>query len=486
MANNREQWNALLEELQSRHEQASQMGGPEKVAAHQAKGYLTARARLDYLFDAGSFNEIGALAGMSHPAGHPPLAGDALVGGVGRVNGMSAVAMAEDFTTKGGSIGHANAAKRSRLVRLAAEQKLPLILMLEGAGERVGNNTERYPNVPNDLQLVADLKGHVPVITLVLGPSAGHGALTGMFADFIIMRQDAALFTAGPPLVALSLGVDVSAEELGGVRVHAYDSGVVHNVAATDQDAIDQAKQYLSFLGPRSAQASKNSNSEPTSDALLDIIPPQANTPYDMRSVIQTLLDRGDFFELQPFYGRAMLLGLGRVADQAVMVMANQPTVLAGSIDTAAAQKAAHFIEVADQLGLPLISLIDNPGVLPGPQSEKAGILKAAGRMFYAQRRFRGKKIVVTLRKAYGFGSSVMGMNPWDRQTISLALPSVSLGGVPAIGSTAVAKLDAQESERIQKIESGAWVPADSMAFDKIVDPRDLRAELIAALEVGH
>ena len=486
MANNREQWNALLEELQSRHEQASQMGGSEKVAAHQAKGYLTARARLDYLFDAGSFNEIGALAGMSHPAGHPPLAGDALVGGVGRVNGMSAVAMAEDFTTKGGSIGHANAAKRSRLVRLAAEQKLPLILMLEGAGERVGNNTERYPNVPNDLQLVADLKGHVPVITLVLGPSAGHGALTGMFADFIIMRQDAALFTAGPPLVALSLGVDVSAEELGGVRVHAYDSGVVHNVAATDQDAIDQAKQYLSFLGPRSAQASKNSNSEPTSDALLDIIPPQANTPYDMRSVIQTLVDRGDFFELQPFYGRAMILGLGRVADQAVMVMANQPMVLAGSIDTAAAQKAAHFIEVADQLGLPLISLIDNPGVLPGPQSEKAGILKAAGRMFYAQRRFRGKKIVVTLRKAYGFGSSVMGMNPWDRQTISLALPSVSLGGVPAIGSTAVAKLDAQESERIQKIESGAWVPADSMAFDKIVDPRDLRAELIAALEVGH
>jgi acetyl-CoA carboxylase carboxyltransferase component len=166
--------------------------------------------------------------------------------------------------------------------------------------------------------------------------------------------------------------------------------------------------------------------------------------------------------------------------------MANQPMVLAGSIDTAAAQKAAHFIEVADQLGLPLISLIDNPGVLPGPQSEKAGILKAAGRMFYAQRRFQGKKIVVTLRKAYGFGSSVMGMNPWDRQTISLALPSVSLGGVPAIGSTAVAKLDAQESERIQKIESGAWVPADSMAFDKIVDPRDLRAELIAALEVGH
>ena len=482
MLDNREQWRALLDDLESRGEQARQLGGAEKVAIHKAKGYLTARERLNYLFDVGSFNEVGALAGMSHPGGFPPLAGDALVGGIGRINGVSAVAMAEDFTTKGGSIGHANAAKRSRLVRLATEQKLPLILMLEGAGERVGNNTERYPNVPNDLQLVADLKGTVPVITLVLGASAGHGALTGMFADFIVMRKDAALFTAGPPLVALSLGVDISAEDLGGARVHAYESGVVHNVAESDQDAIDQAKRYLSFLSSGPEQATDNSPRELTSEALLDIIPPQANTPYDMRLVIQTLVDQGDFFELQPLYGRAMLLGLGRVAGQAVMVMANQPMVLAGSIDTAAAQKAAHFIEVADQLGLPLISLIDNPGVLPGPQSEKAGILKAAGRMFYAQRRFRGRKIVVTLRKAYGFGSSVMGMNPWDRQAISLALPSVSLGGVPAIGSSAVAKLDATESERIAKIESGAWVPADSMVFDKIVSPAELRAELVAAI----
>ena len=482
MANNREQWSPLLGALEARQEQARQMGGPEKIAAHKAKGHLTARERLDYLFDEGSFNEIGALAGMGHPAGHPPLAGDALVGGIGRINGVSAVAMAEDFTTKGGSIGHANAAKRSRLVRLAAEQQLPLILMLEGAGERVGNNTERYPNVPNDLQLVADLKGQVPVITLVLGASAGHGALTGMFADFIVMRQDAALFTAGPPLVALSLGVEVSAEDLGGARVHAHESGVVHNLADSDQDAIDQAKRYLAFLNPSSVQRSEDSYSQQTSEALLDIIPPQGNAPYDMRSVIQTLVDDGDFFELQPFYGRAILLGLARVAGQTVMVMANQPMVLAGSIDTAAAQKAAHFIEVADQLGLPLLSLIDNPGVLPGPQSEKAGILKAAGRMFYAQRRFCGKKIVVTLRKAYGFGSSVMGMNPWDKQAISLALPSVSLGGVPAIGSSAVAKLNEAESKRILDIESGAWAPADSMAFDKIVDPRDLRAELIAVI----
>ena len=177
-----------------------------------------------------------------------------------------------------------------------------------------------------------------------------------------------------------------------------------------------------------------------------------------------------------------MVCALARLGGQSLMIIANQPSVMAGTITAQAALKAAHFIEVADHSNLPLLFLIDNPGVMPGPQSEREGILKAAGAMFAAQRRYRGKKIVVTLRKAYGFGSSVMGMNPWDRQAISLALPSVSLGGVPALGSASVAGANAEDAARIQEIESGAWVPADSMAFDKIVDPDTLRDEIVAAL----
>ena len=164
------------------------------------------------------------------------------------------------------------------------------------------------------------------------------------------------------------------------------------------------------------------------------------------------------------------------------MLVANQPTVQAGAITVEAADKAAHFMDVANNFGLPLVTLLDNPGVMPGPTSERAGVLAAAGRMFLAQRRYRGKKIVVTLRKAFGFGSSVMGMNPCDNQAISLALPSVNLGGVPAIGGAEAVSASADEAAHLQQLQSGAWVPADSMAFDKIVDPAQLRNEIITVL----
>jgi acetyl-CoA carboxylase carboxyltransferase component len=174
---------------------------------------------------------------------------------------------------------------------------------------------------------------------------------------------------------------------------------------------------------------------------------------------------------------------MARVGGQACLFIANQPMVQAGAITCEAAEKASHFIEVADAFDLPLIMLLDNPGVMPGPEAEKSGVLRAAGRMFAAQRRYSGQKIVITLRKAFGFGSSVMGMNPWDGQAISLALPSVTLGGVPAIGGAQAARASEAEAVQMQDVQSGAWVPADAMAFDKVVDPRELRNEIIAVLQ---
>jgi hypothetical protein len=182
LSEHRQAWEQLLNQLQERTALAEAMGGSDKVTRQHQRGRLTARERIATLCDAGSFNEYGALAGGNHPGGEPALAADALVGGTGRIDGRTVVLLAEDFTVKGGSIGHPNAAKRARLVRLALEQGLPLVLMLDGAGERASNQRERYPNSPGDLQLVADLQGSVPVVTLVLGISAGHGALTGMFA----------------------------------------------------------------------------------------------------------------------------------------------------------------------------------------------------------------------------------------------------------------------------------------------------------------
>ncbi|RLQ20565.1 carboxyl transferase [Seongchinamella sediminis] len=478
MADNRQLWLNLLRELEQRQQAAEAMGGPEKIAQQQARNRLTARQRLQRLFDPGSFREIGALAGGQHPGGDAPLAGDGVVGGTGRVHGRSTVALAEDFTVKGGSIGHVNAAKRTRLVRLALEQRLPLVIMLDGAGERAGNGRERYPNTPNDLQLVADLQGVVPVVCMVLGASAGHGALTGMFADFIVMVEGASLFTAGPPLVEAALGLRLTPEELGGGQMHSRESGVVHNLVANEKEAFDQVRRYLSLLAGQRQPA----DAAPSQEALLDLLPPAGARAYDMRAVLELLADEQSVFELQPAFGESIICALLRLGGHVVMVIANQPLVLAGAINRQAAEKASHFIGVADAFGLPLLSLVDNPGVLPGPQSEAQGVLKAAGRMFSAQRRFRGQKIVVTLRKAFGFGSSVMGMNPWDRQAISIALPSVSLGGIPAIGGARAAGASDEEQAQMLAREAGAWVPADAMAFDKVVDPRELRAEIIDVL----
>ncbi len=488
MSAHREGWELLLQQLQEKASFAEGMGGTDKIARQHARGRLTARERIDTFADSDSFIEYGALAGSHHPGGEAPLPADGLVGGTCRVDGRTVVVMAEDFTVKGGSIGHPNAAKRARLVRLALEQQLPLVLMLDGAGERASNQSERYPHTPNDLQLVADLKDQVPMVTLVMGTSAGHGALTGVFADLIIMLEGAAMFTAGPPLVQASLGLDCSPEELGGAAMHTRDSGVAHNLGKTEQDCFAMARYFLSLLPSRAGQTPPRQADTAAArprrlERILDIIPPQANQTYNMREVLDELCDTQSLFELQPDYGRTIITALARIGGHPCLLVANQPAVQAGAITREAAEKAAHFIDMAAAFGLPLVTLVDNPGVMPGPAAEKSGVLRAAGQMFAAQRRYRGKKIVATLRKAFGFGSSVMGMNPWDQQAVSLALPSVSLGGVPAIGGAEAARASADEAAHMRDLQSGAWVPADALAFDRVIDPRYLRVEIINALE---
>ena len=489
MSNHRQGWEALLTQLHTRNTIASGMGGPEKLRKQRERGRLNARERIACLCDSASFSEYGLLAGGNPPGGQEALAADAIVGGTGRIDGRSVVVIAEDFTVKGGSIGHPNAAKRTRLVRLALEQRLPLVLMLDGAGERAGNQHERYPNCPNDLQLVADLKGRVPVVTLVLGTSAGHGALTGMFADLIVMASGAALFSAGPPLVQAALGIETTPAELGGAILHTRDSGVAHNLGNSEQDCIAMARYFLSLMPPHAGAPLPEQRNHPVAahrsvERVMDILPPLVNQAYDMRELLRELVDEQSLFELQPDYGRSIITALCRIGGVPCMVVANQPSVQAGAITREAADKATHFIEVADNFGLPLVNLLDNPGVMPGPSAEKSGVLKAAGEMFRAQRRYRGRKIVVTLRKAFGFGSSVMGMNPWDGQLVSLALPCVNLGGIPAIGGAEAARASDEESARLRDIQSGAWVPADAMAFDKVIAPADLRNEIITALHL--
>ena len=295
MTENRKHWEALLSELRQRQQAAVAQGGEERIARQHRRGRLTARERVEALADAGSFREYGALAGGQHPAGRPAVPADGLVAGMAHIDSRRCVILAEDFTVQGGSIGHPNAAKRARLVRLALEQRCPLVVLLDGAGERASNQDERYPHAPGDLQLLADLQGQAPIVAIVLGTSAGHGALAAMFADLVIMADGSALFSAGPPLVKAAMGIDTTADELGSALLHTRDSGVAHQRCASEAECFSLARRFLALLAEPDTLAANGV--DPTAsaprpvDSLLDIIPPAVAQPYDMRRVLAELVD---------------------------------------------------------------------------------------------------------------------------------------------------------------------------------------------------
>lgn len=484
-------WQEVMEEFQQRKQTAQAMGGPEKLAKHYAKGKLDARQRIEQLVDKGSFRELGTLVGAMSHDNLPPAPADGIIGGLAKIDGRPIVVAAEDFTVQGGSIGFGAHAKRVRYAKIALQEKIPMVMMLEGAGERTTNGMQRHPYAPNDLQVMAELKGKVPTVALIMGASAGHGALSGLLMDFIVMVEGSALFSAGPPLVAQSLGEIVDKEDLGGAAVHTRVSGVAHNRVATEQEAFEAARSYLSHFPLNRWQhpevKATTEHTEPRSiDSVFELVPRNNNMPYDIKKLIRATIDGADFFEIQPDYGSNMVTGLAHLGGYPVGIVANQPMVMAGTINRPAADKASRFLEVMANFHMPVIFLADNPGVLPGSQSERDGTLLAAARMYAAQSQLRAAKLHVTLRKAFGFGSSIMAMNPFDHQTLTLAFPGISLGGIPAKGGGDAAKLDPEMQAMIESMEEKAsWGAGDSMAYDEIIDPRELRNSLLAGLEAS-
>ena len=484
----RKGWGPLLDDLERRRVAARAMGGPERVERlMHSRGKLDARQRIERLFDPGSFVELGVLVGGVTFPGEPETPCDALVAGMGKINGRPALAGVEDFSVQGGSIGAGSAAKRFRICDLARQEGVPLVFMLEGAGHRLVPSRKGGLHGPNDLLALADLSGEVPMVCLVLGASAGHGALTSPLSDFTIMTEYASMFTGGPPLVKGALGENVTKEELGGARMCTEVSGAAHNLASDDGAAIDMAREYLSFF-PLNRQelppVRKGPDAEPRMiESILDVIPVNDRHPYDMHRVIELIVDEGKLFEVQPAYGSALITALAFLGGHAVAIVANNPAVRAGSVDSAAAIKATDFLETVGNFQLPVVFLADNPGVAAGTKAEREGILKWAGKMFKAQRRLRSPKLHVTVRKAFGFGSTTMAQNPFDRQTISYTLPSVTMGAMPAGAGGRSAKLDESTQERVERDQAaGPWRMADQMAYDDVIDPRELRTALIQGL----
>ena len=482
---NRKEWAPWLEQLERRRAHSLAMGGAERVQRlMHAKGKLDARQRIARLFDPGSFAEIGGLVGTADG-----ISADAFVCGMGRIEGRPALAGVEDFSVLGGSIGAGGSSKRQRIAELAGEHGVPLVVMLEGAGHRLTETG--HARAPSDLLAMADLVGRVPMVCLVLGAAAGHSALAAPLSEFVVMSEAASMFTGGPPLVKAATGEEVTKEELGGPRVCAELAGTAHAVAPDDDAAIELARRWLAYFPSRAGDPLPRREGVDTGprriDEMLALVPPNDRKPYDVHPVIERIADAGTVLEVQPGYGRALVTALAFVGGRAAAFVANNPARGAGALDAAAAIKGAEFLEVVGRYGHPVIFLIDNPGVLAGTRAEREGILKWGGRMFLAERRLRNPKVAILMRKGFGFGLVTMAGLPFDRQVQTYALPGVNLAAMPAGSGGRSARLDEQTQRQVEEAQrAGPYALAHRLGVDDVIDPREMRNAVLAALALAE
>lgn len=492
-----------IEKLYQKRAAALQMGGPEKVARQHRQGKLTARERIDLLLDRGSFQEYGLLA--SHHSDRPEMAdrltpADGVITGIGSINGRAVCVAAEDFTVLGGSVGQTHAMKKVRMVDLATQERVPLVWLLDGAGARAEEFIgEGLPAVFH-LVKIARLSGIAPQVGVVMGPCAGDSSLVASLLEFIIMVKGTGMLAAGgPPIVLRATGQVVSKEELGGVDVHCVTSGVADNIAESDADALEMAKKYLSYMPknawefPPSIPCEDDPNRQ--DEELLDILPANHRHAFDMKRIINCVVDRGSFFEIKPQFAKMMITGLARMNGHTVGIIANQPMVYAGAITAKAGQKMRHFIDLCAAYHIPLIFLVDVPGVMTGPQSEREGALRFGLAVAHSLAWADVPKITVVVRKAFGFGGSAM-CGYGAGQTLTLAWPTVDFGSIPvdsgimAAYSAQLAASDNPEAlqkqlEEAYKEYCGPYPAAAHMNVDDVIDPRETRPRIIKALELA-
>ena len=492
-----------LDKLKQRREAALAMGGPERIERQHRNGKLTVRERVDLLFDPGTFQEYGLLASHYSPwPGEPITPADGVVIGFGLIDGRPAGVMADDFTVFGGSVGPINFQKRQQIMELAQQERVPLIYLFDGGGARaqtLGRMAEGLPQVSQFITM-ARSSGICPQVGVIMGPCGGEPALEAVLTEFSIMVKGTGMVAAGgPPVVEASLGLKVGKEELGGVDVHCRQTGTISNAVKNDREALDMVKRYLAYLPTNAYQYPPYLDTDDRPDRmdeeLLSILPENFKAPYDMNRIIDCVVDRGSFFEILPLFAPMMITGLARLNGHVIGVVANQPAVFAGAITAKAGQKYRHFIDLCNAYHIPLLFLVDTPGVMTGPQSEREGSLKFGLAVAHSLAWADVPKFTVIIRKAFGYGGSAM-CGYKGGQTLVVAWPTVDFASLPvdsAINTAHKAELAAaKDPEALYRklVEeysrfSGVYPAAAAMNIDDVIDPRETRPRLIRALELA-
>ncbi|MCX7541948.1 acyl-CoA carboxylase subunit beta [Corynebacterium sp. P5848] len=492
---------ARLAELAKRRATVFAGGGEKKIAAQHERGKLTARERIDLLVDHDTFQETGAFTthrstrfGMDKAA----LPADGVVTGSGAVFGRPVHIASQDFTVMGGSAGEEQSIKVAAMMHASATTGTPFVLINDSGGARVQEGIDSLSGYGKVFYNNVLLSGVVPQISIIAGPCAGGAAYSPALTDFVIQTRRATMFITGPGVIKTVTGEEVTAEELGGADAHMTKSGNIDFIAEDDEQAILLAQKLLSFL------PQNNTEDPPIVDPddiveddpeLRDIVPVDNRRGYDVRDVIAHLVDRSDFLEVQAGFARSLVVGFGRIVGRTVGFIANQPSVMSGVLDIDSSDKACKFIRFCNAFNIPLVTLVDVPGFMPGVSQEHGGIIRHGAKVLYAYSSASVPKITVVLRKAYGGAYVAMCSKDLGADKV-FAWPTAEIavmgaeGAVNVVFRREIAAAEDPEARRAELVEeyrdtfSTPYMAASRGLVDEIIDPATTRREVGYALEL--
>ena len=480
-----------------------QGGGQDRISAQHEKGKLTARERIDLLLDAGSFVEIDPLAThhyYEYNMQKKKFFTDGVVGGYGNVSGRQIFVYAYDFTVLGGTLSQMGAKKITKLMDHALNTGCPIIGIMDSGGARIQEgimSLDGFADIFYHNQLAS---GVIPQITASVGPSAGGSVYSPAMTDFVIMVDKiASMFVTGPDVVKTVLGEEVSSDDLGGAMTHGSKSGVAHFVAENEYQCMDYIKKLISFLPQNNSEQPPKLTTDDDPNRLdhnlINIIPENSLQPYDMKEIIHSIVDNHEFFEVHELFASNIIIGYGRLNGNVVGIVANQPMHLAGALDIDSSNKASRFIRFCDAFNIPIITLVDTPGYMPGSNQEHNGIIRHGSKLLYAYCEATVPRITLVIGKAYGGAYIAMGSKNL-RTDVNYAWPTARcavLGGEAAVNimnRKDLAASDNPESlkkelmdEYTQKFEN-PYVAASHGTVDNVIDPAETRPMLIKALEM--
>src|SRR5579872_5819812 len=491
----------ILSQLEEKRRAAAAGGGEKRTAAQHAKGKLTARERLEVLLDPGSFEEWGMFVEhRSHDFGmaENKIPGDGVVTGWGTVNGRLVFVFSQDFTVFGGSLSEAHAEKICKIMDKAMLMGAPVVGLNDSGGARIQEGVASLAGYADVFERNALASGVVPQISLIMGPCAGGAVYSPAMTDFIFMVKDSAyMFVTGPDVVKTVTHETVTHEELGGAVTHTTRSGVADMAFENDVEALIELRRFVDFL-PGSNRAAPPCRQPPNGlgdpaerpePSLDTLIPANPNKPYDMKELIEKVVDDGDFFELQPNYAANILVGFARMEGATIGIVANQPMVLAGCLDIDSARKAARFVRFCDCFAIPIVTFVDVPGFLPGTAQEYGAIIKHGAKLLFAFAEAAVPKVTLITRKAYGGAYDVMSSKHL-RGDVNFAWPSAEIAVMGPKGAVEIifradlkdqAAIDARTEEYREKF-ANPFVAASRGFIDDVIQPATTRRRLCRAL----